>query len=152
MLKLNAVRMDRTKGDSDYVIATTYVLIPACKMFFPNGTRYRDFYQSKGYDFSWDPYYIKGKQDDDGNGLYDYYLRIDMYGIEQGKIQDNPNALSQEGVNVTGSMIATISGQQNTSGTKISPKEAFLGSEKDTSLVHQYIARDEPGWSIRPDG
>lgn len=152
LLKLNAVRMDRTKGDSDYVIATTYVLIPACKMFFPNGTRYRDFYQSKGYDFSWDPYYIKGKQDDDGNGLYDYYLRIDMYGIEQGKIQDNPNALSQEGVNVTGSMIATISGQQNTSGTKISPKEAFLGSEKDTSLVHLYIARDEPGWSIRPDG
>lgn len=152
LLKLNAVRMDRNKGDADYVIATTYVLIPACKMFFPNGTRYRDFYQSSGYDFSWDPYYIQGKQDNDGRGLYDYYLRIDMYGMTQGTRSENPEALSTSGFNVTGSMIATITGQKNTSDTKISPKEAFLGSQKNTSLVHLYIARNEPGWSIRPDG
>ena len=152
LLKLNAVRMDRSKEDADYVIATTYVLIPACKMFFPNGTRYRDFYQSSGYDFSWDPYYIQGKQDDDGRGLYDYYLRIDMYGMTQGTRSQNPEALSTSGFNVTGSMIATIIGQKNKDDTKIAPKEAFLGSQKNTSLVHLYIARNEPGWSIRPDG
>lgn len=158
LLKLNAVRMDRDKGDADYVIATTYILIPECKMFFPNGTRYRDFYQAKGKDFSKDPYCMRdpatgiaqGEWGADGNGLWDYYLRIDMYGIEQGTLQENPNSLSQSGVNVTGSMIATITGKK--SGTKIDPPEAFLGSAKNTSLVHLYIDQAEPGWTKLPNG